>query len=166
MAYRFIAAACTVLLGFTLAAPPALGQTATGTILGEIKDSTGGALPGVAVTAANQSNGATRDATTDARGGYSFSALPPGLYTIKAALSGFHEMQRTDVRLPITSQVEVPFVLEVGGVEETVTVSSVAPLVNSTEQAVRTNIETQQIAGLPLKRAATSSTSRSSRPAS
>src|SRR5882672_3242460 len=151
MVYRFIAGACTVLLGLTLLASPARGQTATGTILGEIKDSTGGALPGVAVTAINQSNGATRDAVTDARGGYSFSALSPGVYTIKAALAGFHETQRTDVRLPIASQVEVAFVLEVGGVQETVTVTSVAPLVNSTEQTVRTNIETQQIAELPLK---------------
>lgn len=151
MVYRFIAGACTVLLGLTLLASPAWAQTASGTILGEIKDSTGGALPGVTVTAINQSNGATRDAVTDARGGYSFSALPPGVYTIKAALTGFHETQRTDVRLPIASQVEVAFVLEVGGVQETVTVSSVAPLVNSTEQAVRTNIETQQIAELPLK---------------
>src|SRR6185503_15424818 len=51
----------------------------------------------------------------------------------------------------IASQVEVPFVLEVGGVTETVTVTQLAPLVSSTEQAVRTNIETQQIAELPLK---------------
>jgi Carboxypeptidase regulatory-like domain/TonB dependent receptor len=151
MVYRFIAGACTVLLSVTLAVSPAVAQTATGTILGEIKDSTGGALPGVAVTAINQSNGATRESVTDARGGYSFSALPPGLYTIKAVLPGFQDTQRTDVRLPIASQVEVPFVLEVGGVQETVTVQSIAPLVNSTEQAVRTNIETQQIAELPLK---------------
>jgi hypothetical protein len=148
---RFIAIACTVLLGLTVAARPAGAQTTTGTILGNIKDTTGGALPGVAVSAVNQSNGATRDALTDARGGYSFSALPPGTYTIKAMLAGFHEAQRADVRLPIASQVEVPFVLEVGGVQETVTVTDVAPLVNSTEQAVRTNIETQQIAELPLK---------------
>lgn len=129
----------------------ALAQTATGSILGEIKDSTGGALPGVAVTAVNQSNGATREAVTDARGAYSFSALPPGTYTVKAVLTGFHEAQRTDVRVQIASQIEVPIVLEVGGVNETVTVSQIAPLVNSTEQAVRTNIETQQIAELPLK---------------
>ena len=58
-----------------------------------------------------QSNGATREALTDARGGYSFSALPPGTYTINATLPGFREAQRADVRLPIASQVDVPFVL-------------------------------------------------------
>src|SRR3989441_203819 len=66
MMYRFIAGA--VLLGLTLLASPARAQTATGTILGEIKDSTGGALPGVTVTAINQSNGATRHARTAPRG--------------------------------------------------------------------------------------------------
>src|SRR5919199_6460446 len=149
MLRRVFAGICVVLLGLDVSA--ARAQTATGTILGEIKDSTGGALPGVNVTAVNQSNGATRDAVTDARGAYSFSALPPGTYTIKAVLAGFHEAQRTDVRLPISSQVDVPIVLEVGGVNETVTVTQVAPLINTTEQAVRTNVETRQIAELPLK---------------
>jgi hypothetical protein len=148
---RFIAIVCTVLLGLTGAVFPAQAQTTTGTILGNIKDTTGGVLPGVTVTAVNQSNGATREALTDARGGYSFSALPPGTYTIAATVPGFYKAQRANVRLPIASQVEVPFVLEVGGVQETVTVTHVAPLVNSTEQAIRTNIETQQIAELPLK---------------
>jgi len=60
---------------------------------------------------------------------HGFSALPPGPYTIQASLPGFREAQRADVRLPIASQVDVPFVLEVGGVQETVTVTDVAPLV-------------------------------------
>jgi hypothetical protein len=50
---RFIAIACTVLLGLTVAARPAGAQTTTGTILGNIKDTTGGALPGVTVSAVN-----------------------------------------------------------------------------------------------------------------
>src|SRR3989442_15489464 len=84
MMYRFIAGA--VLLGLTLLASPARAQTATGTILGEIKDSTGGALAGVTLTAINQSKRATRDAVTDARGGHSFSAPPPGGYTLQRPL--------------------------------------------------------------------------------
>lgn len=150
MLHRF-ARASLILASLMLLASPTEAQTTTGTILGDVRDATGGALPGVTVTAINQSNGATREAVTDARGGYSFSALPPGTYTIKASLTGFRETQRAEVRLPIASQVEVPFVLEVGGVAEIVTVSDVAPLVNTTEQAVRTNIETRLIADLPLK---------------
>lgn len=129
----------------------AAGQTTTGTILGDVKDSTGGALPGVTVTAVNQANGLTRETVTDELGNYRFAAMPAGLYTIKASLTGFKEATRTDVRLAINSQVAAPFALEVGGLEETITVTEQAPLVNTTENVVRTLVDTQQIANLPLK---------------
>ena len=134
-----------------LAPAAALGQTTTGTILGEVKDSTGGSLPGVTVTAVNQANGLTRESVTDELGNYRFSAMPAGLYTVKASLTGFKEATRTDVRLAINSQVAAPFTLEVGGLEETITVTEQAPLVNTTENVVRTLVDTQQIASLPLK---------------
>ena len=134
-----------------LAPAVAIGQTTTGTILGEVKDSTGGSLPGVTVTAVNQANGLTREAVTDELGNYRFSAMPAGLYTVKASLTGFKEATRTDVRLAINSQVAAPFTLEVGGLEETITVTEQAPLVNTTENVVRTLVDTQQIASLPLK---------------
>ncbi len=134
-----------------LAPAAAFGQTTTGTILGEVKDSTGGSLPGVTVTAVNQANGLTREAVTDERGNYRFAAMPAGLYTIKASLTGFKEATRTDLRLAINSQVASPFTLEVGGLEETITVTEQAPLVNTTENVVRTLVDTQQIASLPLK---------------
>ena len=134
-----------------LAPAAAIGQTTTGTILGEVKDSTGGSMPGVTVTAVNQANGLTREAVTDELGNYRFSAMPAGLYTVKASLAGFKEATRTDVRLAINSQVSAPFTLEVGGLEETITVTEQAPLVNTTENVVRTLVDTQQIASLPLK---------------
>src|SRR5687768_8618464 len=81
------------------AASIASGQTTSGTILGEIRDSTGGALPGVTVIAVNQANGAKREVVTDALGLYRFSALPPGQYTLTASLGGFREVARADVRL-------------------------------------------------------------------
>ncbi|MEP6782973.1 MAG: carboxypeptidase regulatory-like domain-containing protein [Acidobacteriota bacterium] len=134
-----------------LGVPPALSQTTTGTILGEVKDATGGALPGATVSAVNASNGATRETVTDALGNYRLAALPPGLYTVKADLPGFKAATRTEVRLPINSQVNAPFVLEVAGLTESVTVSERAPLVDTTEQVVRTLVDTKQIASLPLK---------------
>ncbi len=126
-------------------------QTTTGTILGDVKDSSGGAMPGVTVTALNQANGLTRETVSDELGNYRLAAMPAGLYTIKATLAGFKEATRTDVRLAINSQVAAPFTLEVGGLEETITVTEQAPLVNTTENVVRTLVDTQQIASLPLK---------------
>ena len=149
---RYLRTACAWLAMAVLLAPAlAAAQTTTGTILGEVKDSTGGTLPGVTVTAVNQANGLTREAVTDQLGGYRFAAMPPGLYTVTAALAGFKEATRADLRLAINSQVSAPFTLEVGGLSETITVTEQAPLVNTTENVVRTLVDTQQIASLPLK---------------
>src|SRR5919112_6793433 len=67
--YTILAAAAV--LG---AVRPVTAQTTTGSILGEVTDSSGGKLPGVTVTARNQENGASRETVTDALGSYSFSA--------------------------------------------------------------------------------------------
>ena len=103
------------------------------------------------MTAVNQANGLTREAVTDEVGTYRFSAMPPGVYTVKAALTGFKESSRADLRLAINSQLVAPFTLEIGGLEETITVTEQAPLVDTTENVVRTLVDTQQIASLPLK---------------
>jgi hypothetical protein len=129
----------------------ASAQTTTGTILGEVKDASGARMPGVTVTVTNQENGAVREGISDATGSFSFPALTPGLYTLTASLTGFSEMTRADLRLAIASQLNVPVTLEVGGLNETVTVTEQAPLIDTTEQAVRTLVETKQIASLPLK---------------
>ncbi|MGE3273638.1 MAG: carboxypeptidase regulatory-like domain-containing protein [Vicinamibacterales bacterium] len=142
---------CLVLAVLLWGAGPAAAQTTTGTILGEVRDSTGGRLPGVTVTATNQSNGATREAVTDELGNYRFAALPPGTYSVRALLPGFNEVTRPDIRLPIASQISVPITLELASLTESVTVTEQAPLVDTTESVVKTLIDTQQIASLPLK---------------
>ena len=126
-------------------------QTTAGSILGDVNDSSGGKLPGVTVTARNQENGASRETVTDALGTYSFSALPPGTYTLSAALTGFGTVERKDIKLPIASQVTVPMVLQIATLTETVNVTEQAPLVDSTEHVVKTLIDSQKIESLPLK---------------
>src|SRR3989442_6780508 len=86
MMYRFIAGA--VLLGLTLLASPARAQTATGTILGEIKDSTGGAFPGVIRPAINQINEGTHAPVPPSRAGSNLSARASSGFTDPSALAG------------------------------------------------------------------------------
>ena len=149
---RFLKIAGVVLFAACLSgAHSASAQTATGTILGDVKDSTGGSLPGATVTATNQANGAARETVSDSLGNYRLTALTPGVYTVKVIMSGFKAGTRADVRLPIASQVAVPFMLDVAGLAETVTVAASAPLVDTTEQVIKTLIDTRQIESLPLK---------------
>src|SRR4030095_1925934 len=88
-----------VLLLFTLALVPsaARAQAVTGTILGNVVDSTGSVVPGAALTLTHTGTGFTRTVTTDTSGEYSAPSLPTGKYTVAAELSGFKKMTAAKV---------------------------------------------------------------------
>jgi hypothetical protein len=73
----------------------AIAQTVTGEIRGTVRDSSGGVLPGVTVTAINVNTGLKRSEVTNAAGGYVFPSLPLGPYTISAELEGFNRTERS-----------------------------------------------------------------------
>ena len=73
----------------TLASLPTSAQTFTGGLRGSVNDA-GGILPGVSVTIINEGTQVSRETTTNASGEYSFSAVPPATYTIRAGLTGFN----------------------------------------------------------------------------
>jgi hypothetical protein len=67
---------------------PAFAQT-LGTITGDVKDSSGAAIPGATVTAQNVGTNATRTQQSNEVGAFAFPAMPPGAYLVKAELQGF-----------------------------------------------------------------------------
>ena len=71
---------------------PSFAQT-LGTITGEVKDASGAVIPGATVTATNTGTNATREMQSNEAGAYSFPALPPGPYIVKAELQGFQTVQ-------------------------------------------------------------------------
>ena len=70
------------------------GAQTLGTITGEVKDASGAVIPGANVTAQNTGTNATREAQSNEAGAYSFPALPPGPYIVKAELQGFRTVTR------------------------------------------------------------------------
>src|SRR5687767_4348697 len=76
----------------------ASAQTFTGGLRGSVHDA-GGILPGVTVTIINEGTEGSRETTTNASGEYSFSAVPPATYTIRAGLTGFKTYERKGVRI-------------------------------------------------------------------
>src|SRR5215831_5243971 len=70
-------------------AAPVAAQSTTGRISGTVTDASGGVMPGVSVTVANDSTALTRTAVTDGAGAYVFVDLPVGTYTVKTELAGF-----------------------------------------------------------------------------
>ena len=107
-------------LTLTLASP-ALAQTPGGTVTGAVRDEQGAAVPGSDVTV--RGSDATFRFTTTAEGTFRFLDLPPGPYTLSAALSGFQPASR-DIVVAVGKTVVAPLELRVAPVAESVTVSA------------------------------------------
>jgi outer membrane receptor protein involved in Fe transport len=131
-----------------MAASPAFAQNAQ--VAGTVKDSSGGVMPGVTLTAKNNAMGVTRTEVTDVKGGYRLVALLPGSYTVTAQISGFEAQSRTNVSLEIDQTATLDFTLKPATLSETVTVTGEAPLVDVTRSDVGTAMTTQQIQDLPV----------------
>ena len=120
--------ACLTAAYLCLSAMPALAQSA---IAGTVKDSSGAVLPGVTIEAASPALiEGQRAAVTDAAGAYKIENLRPGEYTVTFSLTGFRTVKRAGIRLPVSFTATVSVELEVGSLEESITVTGEAPLVD------------------------------------
>ena len=124
-------------------------QTITGQISGRITDSSGGVLPGVAVTVVNDATGFTDTRVTDASGVYTFTNLRVGTYSVAVELQGFRKEQRTGFSLTADGRVSADFSLGVGELNESVEVTAtLGETVNRTNGEVARTIDSQQIKDL------------------
>jgi outer membrane receptor protein involved in Fe transport len=119
-------------------------------VTGTLVDQSGGVLPGVTVTARNQETGLVRTTISEGNGEYRLAALPPGTYTVTAELQGFNVATRTDLVLVIDQNAVVNFTLTPATLEETVTVTGEAPLVDTRTAVVSTAVTNAQIQDLPV----------------
>ena len=106
---------------------PAASQVLYGSVLGDVKDSTGASVPGANVVITNKSTGLTREAVTDTAGHFNLPDLPAGVYSLKASQQGFKTFEQTEVTVNINSVTRVDVTLEVGAMGETVTVNAEPP---------------------------------------
>lgn len=120
------------------------GQTFTGTIQGNVTDSTGAVVAGVQLRAMNEDTGLRRTEASNATGDYLFASLPPGRYRVEAALAGFKQESVRGVVLQVNQKVRIDLVLKPGDVSETVEVTGAAPLVNTSDATVGQVIDQQK----------------------
>jgi len=126
----------------------ALAQSFQGGMRGSVKDSQG-VIPGVTITLINEANGVTRDTVSNASGEYSFPALDPSSYTIKAAVQGFRTFDRRGIRIGTQQFVTLDITLEVGTVEESITVTADAPLIETSNASHAEVLDSKTIENLP-----------------
>ena len=104
--------------------PIQLFAQAGGSLAGTIRDSSGGVIPGAAVTLVNTAIGTQFTAVTDAQGAYSFPNVPVGRYDLLVTLDGFKPLRRPGLAVDINSRTQLDATLEVGTQSETITVSA------------------------------------------
>ena len=126
------------------------GQAVTGTLLGTITDSTGGLIPGAKVTATETNTGISRVADTNRSGLYSFTTLPPGIYSVTVEQPGFRKAVRENIDVLVNSTIRADLTLEIGNVSEQVLVTAEAPLLQTDRTDTGRKIETKTIGDLPL----------------
>ncbi|MEW6320895.1 MAG: TonB-dependent receptor [Acidobacteriota bacterium] len=140
----------SLLASWGLAAPPSAGaQQGTAEVRGRVTDAQGGVLPGVTVVVRNQDTGLFRETVSNTDGTYFASGIVPGVYEITAELTGFKRYSRRDVRLEIGKTTSVDVLLEVGGVEEVVSVVGTTPLVDLTSKEVGGSVTARELVELP-----------------
>jgi Carboxypeptidase regulatory-like domain len=143
-------------LSFALAAAfvalPAAAQQ-TGMLSGIVRDPQGGVLPGVTVSILSPALiGGARNAVTGTGGGYQFSDLPPGTYSVTYELAGFSTLKREDIRILVAQTTRLDVELAVGALQETVIVTGQSPVVDVGSTTTQTNISKELYEALPTGR--------------
>jgi hypothetical protein len=138
-------------LAIVLVLLPALAAAQQGTteLRGMLQDAQGGALPGVTVVVRNQETGMFREVISNADGTYFISGLIPGVYEINAELQGFKKFTRRDVALEIGRTATVDITLEVGGLNEVITVTGTQTTIDLTSKEVGGRVTDRELTGLP-----------------
>jgi hypothetical protein len=138
------------LIGALLLQAPVHGQETRGRITGRVVDSTKAALPGATVTVTDPARGTPSAVTTNEQGLFVVNYLLPGTYRVEVELQGFRKHVQNNVILPLSETVDLSVVLEVGAVEESVTVVSESPVVNSSNGNLGLVVDQERLASLPL----------------
>jgi Carboxypeptidase regulatory-like domain len=149
--FLLLAVACMWIGGATFLAPAVATQTTNGVIAGTVSDAQAAVLPGVTVSIRNVETGLTRSVVTEADGRYRFAALPPGRYNLRAELQGFGPVDVTEITLNIGTELLRNVTMQVQGVQESVTVSGEAAVVETTRTEVSAVVTQQQMDMLPLE---------------
>jgi hypothetical protein len=134
------------------AVAPAFAQRTTGTLVGNVTDESGAALPGVTVTLKGETVVGVQTAVTNEQGFYRFPALPTGNYDVSFALGGFATLNRNALKVSVGATVDESVMLKVSSMQEEVTVTGEAPVVDTTTNQISTTYDKDWVRNAPIPR--------------
>jgi Carboxypeptidase regulatory-like domain/TonB-dependent Receptor Plug Domain len=136
---------CILLVGCSILAVPAWGQSDVGTIVGFVRDHSGAFVPGARVTVQNEGTGQEQTVISDAQGRYTITNLQPADYTMTAEAKGFKKFISTHNRLSASTTINIDAALDIGQLTETVEVTATASVLQTESGAVQSQVTGQQI---------------------
>jgi len=128
----------------------AFAQAGRGSVSGLVTDPSGAVVPKAEVTLLNRANAVALHSVTNAEGRYTFVSLNPGTYQVKASMTGFESVVQDNVIVTVDQASTVNIALRVGAVNDTVTVSQTAALVDTSNSTVGQLISAETIDRVPL----------------
>ena len=138
-----------VILWIVTVSPKAVhGQQAQ--ISGNVGDSSGALVPGVAISVTSPDTGLTRSVVTNENGFYLLPLLPPGRYALKAQKQGFRDYVRSGIQLDVGQQAEIDISLQVGNATQSINVTAGTPLLETTSGEVSSVMDPVRMTELPL----------------
>ncbi|MDT8067684.1 MAG: carboxypeptidase regulatory-like domain-containing protein [Terriglobia bacterium] len=133
-----------------LLATVAFAQSDRATITGTVKDATQAVVPGVQVRVTNVGTNDVTTTTTNSDGIYRVSNLPIGNYSIVFSKDGFKNLERNGLTLLVSQVATIDVALQVGTTGETVEVTAAAPMLQSEDAVISTNLTNNAISQLPI----------------
>ena len=125
------------------------GQSSQGTIQGSVTDQTGGAMARATVSVIDVARGVTRTLVTDGAGAYVAPNLTPGPYTVRAEAMGFQTVDHPNVNVEVGQSIRVDFSLQPGAQNQTITVTSEVPAIDTTDATLGGTVSNQAINPCP-----------------
>ncbi|MCL5742341.1 MAG: carboxypeptidase regulatory-like domain-containing protein [Acidobacteria bacterium] len=134
-----------------LAGGPLLAQNITGTVLGRVHDASGAAVPNAEVTVTTTATGDSVKVRTDAQGAFLAPYLKPGTYTVQVSAPGFQTAVRGNVLVQVDDQIRLDYVLQLGEVSTTISITATVPLVDTEKGSLGQVVSERTISELPMQ---------------
>ncbi len=138
------------ILAWVVMARYGFAQDTRGNISGTITDSQSALIPGASVLISNTGTGTTTRLVSNASGYYEAPLLLPGSYAVSVESNGFKKAVRTGLTLALAERLQIDFQLEVGGTTESVTVTSEAPILDTSTVSTGRAMTHREVMDLPV----------------
>jgi hypothetical protein len=129
---------------------PVSAQVLYGSLVGNVTDPNGAVVPAASVIATDQGTSVTSTTTTNGAGEYNFVNLQPGTYSVKVSVSGFKTFERRDVTVSLNNITRTDVTLEVGDVQQAVTITGEAPVLQTDRAETHAEVNSVELENLPV----------------